>query len=116
MERFNYRTKIYPKYTSRKSQDFTSLSEEDYLRWGEAVGAYVSGWLPKDKNACCLDVACGAGQMLHLLKTAGYSRLTGIDISPEQVSTSRKIWPDVIETSAVDFLKKHPVSYDLTVC
>lgn len=77
MEDFNYRNKIYPKYTSQIMKDRANLSDAGYLNWTESVSSYLSGWLPVNRQARCLDVACGAGHMLHLLKTAGYTNVTG---------------------------------------
>ncbi|MCX5784284.1 MAG: class I SAM-dependent methyltransferase [Elusimicrobia bacterium] len=112
MEQFEYRKKIYPKYTSHMT-GYANLSEDDYVRWGEAAASYLNGWLPQNKQAQCLDVACGAGHLLHMLKTKGYSNLTGIDISPEQVATAKRIWGNVFEANVLDFLQQHPESFDL---
>lgn len=110
-----YREKIYPKYTSQKMTDFIDLSDDEYRRWGRTTGKYIEGWLPQNKDAKCLDIACGAGHALHLLKSAGYRNFAGIDISPEQVATSKKVWLEVYEANALQFLLQHKDTYDLII-
>ena len=113
MDQFEYRCKIYPKYTSQNVASYLNLSESEYVHWGAATSSYIYGWLPSNKKAQCLDVACGAGHTIHLLKTNGFNDITGIDICPEQVLTSKKIWSNVFEANAIDYLKQHSESFDL---
>ena len=44
-----------------------------------------------------LSVGCGSGQLLFALKQFGYTELTGIDTSAEQVELARKIVPGVVQ-------------------
>jgi len=43
-------------------------------------------WLPLDKDALILDVACGEGALLAFLRDRGYTNLSGFDLSPENVA------------------------------
>jgi len=43
-------------------------------------------WLPLDKDALILDVACGEGALLAFLRDRGYTDLSGFDLSPENVA------------------------------
>jgi 2-polyprenyl-3-methyl-5-hydroxy-6-metoxy-1,4-benzoquinol methylase len=113
VNQYEYRQKIYPKYTSQKMTNYVNISEDDYKQWGNIVSHNIRGWLPNNKDIECLDVACGVGQMLYFLKQSDYKRLTGIDISHEQVVASKKIWPNVLETNAIDFLKLYENKFDL---
>jgi cyclopropane fatty-acyl-phospholipid synthase-like methyltransferase len=113
MTQSSYRERIYSKYTSQKSVNYVNLTSKEYEQWGRTTLKYIEAWLPKDKNSRCLDVACGAGHLLHLYKSYGYTNITGIDISPEQVTASRKIWHDVHEVNAMDWLQQHTDTYDL---
>ena len=88
-------------------------TEADYRSAASAIAHRLRGWLPNDKGALCLDVACGAGEMLYMLKTFGYRNITGIDVSPEQVQTAQRIWPNVLEIDAKRYLDNHPGEFDL---
>lgn len=48
-------------------------------------------WLPQDRNSAILDVACGEGALLSFLCRAGYSNLSGFDISPENVAICHQL-------------------------
>jgi len=43
-------------------------------------------WLPADRSAAILDVACGEGSLLCFLRERGYTNLSGCDVSPENVA------------------------------
>jgi 2-polyprenyl-3-methyl-5-hydroxy-6-metoxy-1,4-benzoquinol methylase len=45
----------------------------------------LKGWFPPDRDTPVLDVACGEGSLLCLLRDLGYTNLSGFDISPENV-------------------------------
>lgn len=61
--------------------------------------------LPVDKNVPCLDIACGAGEFLHYLQKQGFSNITGLDVSPEQILLAKQVCENVFEARAEDFLK-----------
>lgn len=46
--------------------------------------------IPQDRATRILDVGCGQGVMLQLLEQAGYSSVTGIDTSLEQIELARQ--------------------------
>jgi 2-polyprenyl-3-methyl-5-hydroxy-6-metoxy-1,4-benzoquinol methylase len=111
----NYRQRIYERYASQ-FQDSPELFDVDAAnRWGKAYEFYLREWLPSDPNAAILEVACGGGRLLHFLKARGYVRISGVDISPEQVRLSRQVVGNVEEANAVEFLGKHGDAYDLIV-
>jgi cyclopropane fatty-acyl-phospholipid synthase-like methyltransferase len=58
-------------------------------------------------------VACGAGRLLHFFKKQGYSRFSGVDISPAQVNLARQIIPGVLEGDVIEFLEAHREEFDL---
>ncbi len=81
--------------------------------WGRAYNHYLRGWLPDRKGAAIVDVACGAGKLLHFFKKRGYVNFCGVDISPEQVQLARQVIENVTEASAIDFLEEHKFEFDL---
>lgn len=48
-------------------------------------------WLPEDRSAKILDIACGEGALLAFLKEQGYTNLHGFDISPENVALCHRL-------------------------
>ncbi len=51
---------------------------------------YLSDVLPVQRDAKILDIGCGLGTFLQNLKEAGYTDLTGIDISSESIAACRR--------------------------
>ena len=89
-----YRQRIYDTYVSQKIRpDGINLSEKDYRRWARAAKVRLRGWLPSDRNSPVLDMGCGPGYFLYTLEQLGYTDLTGVDLSPEQVALARRWCP-----------------------
>jgi 2-polyprenyl-3-methyl-5-hydroxy-6-metoxy-1,4-benzoquinol methylase len=108
-----YRERIYRHYASRFMDAGERFDEKASARWGRAYDWYLRGWLPADKEASVLDVACGGGKLLHFFKTRGYRQVAGVDLSPEQVALARQVVPDVHEGNVLEFLESRPRSFDL---
>jgi SAM-dependent methyltransferase len=49
------------------------------------VRSVIARHMPQDRSARIADLACGAGAYLYCLRDAGYTNISGVDISPEQV-------------------------------
>ena len=109
----DYRKRVYGKYASVFQNTGITFDTAAAIRWGTAAEYYLRDWLPEKKNAAILDLACGDGKLLYFFKKRGYTNLSGVDISPEQVRLSRQVIPDVKEGNAVDFLEEHSISFDL---
>lgn len=74
----NYRAMHYGFLNPEEGPDRTPEFEADY-----------EGLLPEDRDARILDIGCGMGHFLRFLKSKGYRRSMGVDISPDQVSFCR---------------------------
>jgi len=111
----DYRLRIYARYATGFQDAPETFDSAAAARWGKAYDHYFRGWLPANKHAAVLEVACGGGRLLHLLMSRGYERVTGVDISPEQVTLSRQVIPDVVQANAIEYLENHPTAYDLIV-
>lgn len=61
----------------------------------------LSGWLPADKKAPILDVACGEGTLLAFLKNEGHAELSGFDLSPENVEICQRLGLAFVKTADV---------------
>ena len=113
MDNPEYRKRIYTEYATRFQDEKEVFDQAGSSRWGKAYDYYLHDWLPKDKGASVVDLACGGGKLLHFLKGRGYHRLQGIDISPEQVRLARQVIPQVKESDILDFLVEHRDHFDV---
>ena len=109
----NYRSRIYPQYTSHYTPQALELDE-----WGLQANALpllarLERWLPNNLEATCLDVACGAGGLLFALRSKGYGNLCGVDCSAQQVSVAQNIVPAVEQDDAIAYLLRHQSQFDL---
>ncbi|NPV76929.1 MAG: class I SAM-dependent methyltransferase [Anaerolineae bacterium] len=112
----NYRNRIYRNYGTDFQNAEDILTSDKVKRWKKGYRYYFRDWLPVDKNASVIELACGNGRMLGLIKDLGYSNITGIDVSPEQVNFARHFHENVVQSDAMEWLKTHPNSYDLIIC
>lgn len=108
----DYRTRIYARYASNFQDAPASFDIGAAWRWSRAYRHYLKGWLPADKEANMLDVACGGGKLLYFYQRLGFKNLSGVDISPEQALLARQVTPNVTEASVLDFLNSRSDTYD----
>jgi 2-polyprenyl-3-methyl-5-hydroxy-6-metoxy-1,4-benzoquinol methylase len=72
--------------------------------------------LPRDRGARIVDLACGSGALLARLREHGYTNITGVDLSAEQVAFARyRDIPHVIRADVFDFLAAHERTLDAAV-
>lgn len=69
--------------------------------------------LPGDRELDILDIGCGEGHLLGVLRGAGYAHVSGIDVSAEQVQVARGRGFDVVHADALDFLRERPSQFDV---
>ena len=107
-----YREAIYKRYA-------TLFQSRCYQRggivqkWTAAYSWFFRRWLPTDKGVRILDVGCGGGQFLAVLRHLGYQSLAGVDISDQQVGVAKQAGFDVETGNAITFLSEHRGVYDL---
>jgi O-antigen chain-terminating methyltransferase len=71
---------------------------------------YLQKVLGKADTVCpVLDVACGRGEWLELLQTHGYPA-KGIDVNRIALQNCRELGLDVIESDALEYLRKIPAN------
>lgn len=111
----NYRDRIYAQYASVFKDSNMVFDEAAARSWGRAFVHYLRGWLPADKDAAIVDVACGDGTLLHFFKERGYRNVSGVDIGAEQVTLARQVSQHVTQGDALEFLAAHPEAFELIV-
>lgn len=110
----DYRKRIYSNYVSNyqpESRDVLCKSRVD--RWGRAYDHYFRNWLPSEKDAAIVDLACGGGRLLHFFNVRGYTNISGVDISPEQVALAGTIVDTVYKDNIINYLEKNLCFFDL---
>lgn len=72
--------------------------------------------LPKDKSVKILDVGCGFGMFLYMLKEMGYTNIEGVEIGKRQAEATRELGIKVTHISGnglKQFLYQHKNTWDL---
>jgi 2-polyprenyl-3-methyl-5-hydroxy-6-metoxy-1,4-benzoquinol methylase len=68
----------------------------------------IRKYIPFDPNLQILDLGCGYGAFLYVLKQAGFQRIAGIDTSLEQVALAHNLGVTEVEHGDImSFLKRH---------
>lgn len=66
------------------------------------------------KNQRILDLGCGTGSLVQALKEAGYTNVTGVDVSEEMVNVAHQLGvPEVIHADVNAFLSSQPGQFDV---
>ncbi len=71
----------------------------------------VRPWLPENMALPLAEIACGHGSFLHWLKRRGYSSVTGVDSSPEQIELARQVGATVELSDANLWLARQPQNH-----
>ncbi|MBN3063662.1 class I SAM-dependent methyltransferase [Pectobacterium aquaticum] len=67
---------------------------------------------PQQKADKVLEIGCGMGRVMLMLREAGYGNLTGIDIDKSQTEIAKKQQLNIFLDDAVEFLQKEETKYD----
>lgn len=70
----------------------------------------VRPWLPDDRTAKMVDLACGHGSFLWWLKQHGYNNARGVDTSPEQIALAQSVGLLVENADVMEWLKGQPAN------
>lgn len=108
-----YRDRIYERYASRFQSAPATFDVQAARRWGRAYRYYFRDWLPVNRSARILDVACGGGMLLQFYLDCGYRDVHGVDISPEQVALARQVTPNVVQADVLEYLAQQQGAFDL---
>jgi len=109
----DYRSRIYEHYATNFQDASATFDHKASARWGRAYGHYFRDWLPTNRDARIVDLACGGGKLLHFFKANGYGNTKGVDISPEQVSLARQVPAEAELANVLEFLEANPNNFDL---
>jgi SAM-dependent methyltransferase len=90
-----WKSRLYDGYLSSGQ----AVSAERSVRQPESVfgmrshhvRSLIAQHLPQDRVARIVDLACGSGAYLYYLRNAGYTNISGIDVSPEQIELAHRL-------------------------
>lgn len=111
----DYRQRIYARYGENFQDVGQSFDAVATSRWGKSYDHYLKGWLPSNHDSEIVELACGGGRLLHFFRKAGYRRLTGVDISPDQVALAKQVVPNVVQCDVLPFLESQRERFDLVI-
>ena len=108
-----YRSALYQNYISLQAPQWAQDNAKRSSVGCAAVLSRLKGWLPPDRNAKCLDLACGSGRFLRALRVAGYSDVRGVDLGRQAVDLAREAGFPVTQTDLREYLLESRECFDL---
>ncbi len=112
---YKYRDTFYKRYFSSQvgkadPSAFKAVFEEQ--KW--FFGIEIVPQFPQNKTSNMLDIGCGNGSLIAAAKDAGYTNVSGIDISPEQVEIANQLGvTEVKQGNLNDIIADGSQKYDL---
>jgi ubiquinone/menaquinone biosynthesis C-methylase UbiE len=91
MVKEKYRNRCYKNYISKFWGKTHKLSKDEFSFMRKIYKKRYSSFMPGNKNAKIIDVACGSGHFLYFIQNEGYGNSCGIDISEEQIEQAKKM-------------------------
>lgn len=105
-----YRDRLYSTYVT------TNLGEQEWGRAAVGLRQDIVRHLPPDRTIDILDLGCGHGDLIEVLRDAGYRSICGVDGSPEQVELAHWMGrPEVEQGNLFAYLADHPSTFDAIV-
>ncbi len=109
-----YKEELYVEYATSFKNAGNKIDLEKASKLWPIFKYCMRNWLPKDKNANIIDLGCGDGTVMHLLKhKCNYNNISGIDISPDQVSLAKQHMTNVELGDALVYLRSTKQKFDL---
>ncbi len=112
---YNYRSVLYKDYYQNQSGRAFQLQIEDKMKNdANLFSAEILPFLPKDKSIKILDIGCGFGSLVKLLKDSGYTNILGIDLSESQVAIAHQFGLSEVQVNDInDFLSSKENTFDV---
>jgi SAM-dependent methyltransferase len=113
----DFRTRIYENYFTQSVRlGEASVASAVRIRTPH-IRSIVEAFFPRDRSARILDLGCGYGAILSILRNAKYTDLSGVDGSPEQAAQARGLgFKNIHEGEIRSFLRGVPEGrYDVAI-
>lgn len=108
-----WKARVYAMYGGSTTPGGSDAGDESHgatarRRFVQRYGRF----LPADKAAPVLDIGCGTGGVLEVLRSVGHAHVEGVDLSPSQVhAAAERGVTGVTLASAVDYLRARQTRY-----
>jgi len=109
----SYREKIYAQYATVQVPSWLRTAGKAERRSQLAIAGRLRGWLPQDKNISCLDLGCGAGDLILALQAVGFHNAIGVDGGPEQVVVAKTRGVSAVQAGILEYLQASDEFFDL---
>lgn len=101
-----YRSRIYQSYVHALQQPLAPEDISGLRPRAPHLNKLIRVHFPSDRNAAILDLGCGHGALVYFAQKAGYSDVTGVDRSPQQVAEAKRLGIEgVIEGDLMETLQ-----------
>jgi len=91
MASLDYRARIYDHYVHARTTSLAPATLSGFTSQEPYLLKVIREHFPRDRDADILDLGCGHGVLIYFARRAGYSRIVGVDRSPEQVAEARRL-------------------------
>lgn len=112
----NWKQRLYDTYVSTGQARIGSSTLDSSLIPGLAA-KFVLTHIPADKTIRIIDLGCGHGPILYFLLRSGYTNISGVDASQEQITAAHQLGiPQAVCGEINDHLAEIPdASVDVTL-
>jgi 2-polyprenyl-3-methyl-5-hydroxy-6-metoxy-1,4-benzoquinol methylase len=112
---YKYREVFYKDYFSSQSGRRDQVEQLELLKISSGKLTYeILPLLPKDRSLRILDIGCGFGSFIHVLKENGYQHIVGIDVSEQQVAVAHELGlNEVIKYDLINYLTENVNAFDV---
>lgn len=108
--------KLYDNYVTGIYSNLNGFDEADYKQSAETLIRTYRRFFPSDKGSKIIDLGCGSGYFVYALRSLGYTNVSGVDTSREQVELAKKLGLDVECGDAFKYLERFEADCDLIIC
>lgn len=101
------RDEIAYRYYQTTAARSHSASREYYERAAVGLRRRLRPWLPPNRDAVCLDLACGCGEMIYLLEREGFQHTSGVDLCQEELQSAQPfIKGELVQADVLEYLRQ----------
>lgn len=106
----HYRHILYDNYSASFGEQKAHDASVQHAQYEATYDA-----LPANRDAVIADLGCGKGEWLGWMTTKGFTKLTGVDLSPSDIAIARQSDPSRtwVEENVIAFLESQTSAFDL---
>jgi SAM-dependent methyltransferase len=102
------RTEVIDRYISSSAGVHRRSTTEERDAFIVAYRWHFRDWLPDDRSAAWLDLACGQGQLMSLALKCGFTNVIGVDLSAEMLSACEEMGLRIYREDAIACARRLP--------